>query len=644
MIQKKKFILFFNINFSILRIRNKGEIMTKEDLKKYKEFLQSLNEKDKKNRRVYEWELASDKRQGPKTGYPSIDKPWLKEYTKEQIESKIPRTNIYETLKDYNKDRLDSIALEYEFVKITYKEMFQKIDEAANSLAAMGIKKGDVITSTIANTPEAYYVIYGAAKIGAVVDLIDPLTNAELLAKYCNNANSKMFITLDIMSENAIKNLKRCGYSTVVTVSPTESLPIPNETEKMIRFNDKVISWGTFLEKGKENSIETIPYEKDLPFAILHTGGTSGVPKGVLLSHDNLNAQTLQVLDSPLKMEPNETVLHLMPPFTSFGICYGTHVHLCAGLKLILIPTYNPEIIGEQVFKYKPNRLACSPAHIEGLLNSPLLKNCDLSFLHKPLEGGDTLALKIETGVNDLLLKNGCKDRVVKGYGLTECCGSVSFCITNEVNKLLSSGVPLSKTVVAAFSLDNYDEELPYGEIGEIAVLSQNNMLEYLNNPEETKKTLKKHSDGTTWLHTGDLGKIDSDGILFVVGRLRRMIIQYCGLKANPFEAEEAIIEHPLVKKAAVVGAKDFKNNQGEIPVAFIEIDKDNFDKEELIKKEILDICNKKVTYYSIPVDYIFVDHYPLTSRGKVDYRKLSEIYNEQYKNREIIPQRRLKV
>ena len=147
--------------------------------------------------------------------------------------------------------------------------MFQKIDEAANSLAAMGIKKGDVITSTIANTPEAYYVIYGAAKIGAVVDLIDPLTNAELLAKYCNNANSKMFITLDIMSENAIKNLKRCGYSTVVTVSPTESLPIPNETEKMIRFNDKVISWGTFLEKGKENSIETIPYEKDLPFAIL---------------------------------------------------------------------------------------------------------------------------------------------------------------------------------------------------------------------------------------------------------------------------------------------------------------------------------------------------------------------------------------
>lgn len=618
--------------------------MTREELIKYKMFLQTLSKKEKKERDLHLRKIASGEILGPQTGYPSIDKPWLKYYTEEEIISDIPNGNIYDLLKTYNSKNLNNIAIDYEFVSITYKEMFKKIDEAANSLTALGIKKGDTITSCIPNIPEAIYIIYAAAKIGAVIDLIDPLTNAELLAKYCDNCNSKLFFTIDIMSKSAIANLKRCTYSKVITVSPMESLPIPNETEKSMNFNDEVISWSTFINMGKNINSKTAPYEKNMPFAILHTGGTTGVPKGALLSHDNMNSQTHQVLESPLKMNQDEVVLNLMPPFASFGICYGTHVHLCAGLKLILIPTYDPTIIGEQILKYKPNRIACSPAHIEGLLHSPILQNADLSFLNHPIEGGDTLALKTEIGVNELLLKNGCKDKIVKGYGLTECCGSVSFCINNEVNKLLSVGVPLTQNNVAAFNIDDIDQELQYGEIGEIAVLSKNNMLEYLNNPQESAKTLKQHSDGTVWLHTGDLGKIDSEGILFIEGRMRRMIIQYCGLKSNPFEAEEVIIEHPLVKKAVVVGAKDPNYNQGELPVAFIEIARENFDKEEIIKEDLINMCNQKVTYYSVPVDYVFVDHYPITSRGKVDYRKLSEMYNEMYNTRTIIPQRQLKI
>lgn len=618
--------------------------MEKEQLLEYKKQLSKLSAQEKKLRDLYLRKMALGEIAGPPVGYPSIDKLHLQYYDEETILSDIPAMNTYEYMKECNKNHMNDIAIDYEFVSITYQEMFQKIDEAADSLIAMGINRGDTITSCIPNLPEAIYLIYAAAKIGAKIDLIDPLTNKELLAKYCNNCRSKMFFTLDLMSESAIANLGVCDYKKVVVVSPMESLPIPNNTSLGIPFSDSVISWNTFLEKGQKTKSELISYQKDMPFAILHTGGTTGIPKGAVLSHDNMNSLAYQVNHSPLDMQVQETVLSLMPPFASYGLGNGIHVHLCAGMRIRLIPTYDPSLVGQQILEFKPNRIACSPAHIECLMNSPLLQNTDLSFLHHPIEGGDTLAIKTEIGVNELLLRNGCKDKIVKGYGLTESCSGVAFCVNNETNKLQSVGVPLVKNVIAAFDLDDYDIELPYDEVGEIAVLSANNMLGYLNMPEETSQTLRTHSDGTVWLHTGDIGRVDSEGHIFIDGRMRRMIIQFCGLKSNPFEAEEVLTKHDLVKRAVVVAAKDPEHEQGELPVAFLEIAPEDFDKQELLKEELHQMCEEKVTYYSVPVDYVFVDHYPETSRGKVDYRELSKIYNEMSSTRKMIHQRQLKV
>ena len=280
-------------------------------------------------------------------------------------------------------------------------------------------------------------------------------------------------------------------------------------------------------------------------------------------------------------MKPQEKVLNLMPPFASYGLGNGIHVHLCAGMRLVLIPTYDPSIIDKQILKYKPNRIACSPAHYEYIKNSEKLKNADLSFLHHPIEGGDSLDVKTEEAVNELFLKNGCKDKIAKGYGLTESCSGVCVCVNNEVNKLKSVGIPMSKNIISIFDIDDCNKELSYNQTGEVAILSANNMLGYLNMPEETKNTLKEHSDGTVWLHTGDLGRVDSDGNIFIDGRMRRMIIQFSGLKSNPFEVEEQLIKHPLVKRAVVVGAKDPNHEQGELPVAFILVDPENMDKEE---------------------------------------------------------------
>ncbi len=618
--------------------------MNKEDLIKLKKYIASWSKQEQKLRDIYLRKIANGEMQGAMLGYASIDKPWLKNYQDKTILGDIPKCNTYELLKEYNKDRLDEIALDYEFVSITYKELFERIDEAANSLIAMGIGKGDTITSCIPNFPEAIYIIYAAAKIGAKIDLIDPLTNAELLAKYCNNSDSKLFFTVDIMSKSAIMNLNRCNYTKVITVSPMESLPIPNETEKGMIFNDEVISWSTFIDNGKNYNSEVVPYEKDMPFAILHTGGTTGIPKGALLSHDNINSLAFQVLNSPLDMQAKESVLNFMPPFASYGLGNGIHVHLCAGMKIRLIPSYDPSKTAEQILEFKPNRVAFTPAHVENLINDPIIQNTDLSFLHHPIVGGDTLALKTEEKINELLIKNGCKDRIAKGYGLTESCSGVCFCVSNETNELQSVGVPLAKNNISVFDFNDPDDEKMYGEVGEIAVLSENNMLEYLNMPDETRKALKLHSDGSVWLHTGDIGKIDKDGRVFIAGRFRRMIIQYCGLKSNPFEAEETLIKHPLVKRAVVVAAKDLDHEQGELPVAFLEIDRENFDKIDLLKQELYKMCEDNVTYYSIPVDYVFVDSYPETSRGKIDYRELSNVYNEMARSRQIIPQKQLKI
>lgn len=580
----------------------------------------------------------------PLTGYPSIDKPWLKYYSEDVIKKELPRMNIYEYMRQCNVGNLDAVALDYEFTSITYKEMFAAIDAAADSLAAMGIREGDTITSCLPNVPEAIYLIYAAAKLGARIDLIDPLTNQSLLAKYCDNAGSKAFFTLDIMGASAIANLSVCSYDYVVLVSPTESLPVPNTTSEGIAFDDHVIPWAAFIENGKRSHSELAAYRKDMPFAILHTGGTTGIPKGAVLSHDNMNSLAFQVINSPLDMQPGETALILMPPFSSPGLGNSIHVHLCVGMRIRLIPTYDPDVTDQLLLEYKPNRIACAPAHIECLLKSQSLQNVDLSFLHHPIAGGDILALKTEVGINELLERYGCKDRIVKAYGLSESCASICICVNNEVNKPLSVGIPLFKNTVAVFDFEDHDKELPYTEVGEIAVLSPNNMLGYLNMPEETRKTLIRHADGNVWLHTGDIGRIDEDGNVFIDGRMRRMIIQYCGLKSNPFEAEEVITAHPSVKRVVVVGVKDPEHEQGELPVAFVEIAAGDFDKQQQLRTELHRMCEEKVTYYSVPVDYVFVDGYPETSRGKVDYRELSKRYNEMASTRQMIPQKQLKV
>ncbi|MBQ6885459.1 MAG: acyl--CoA ligase [Clostridia bacterium] len=585
------------------------------------------------------------------TGYPSIDKPWLKYYTEEQINLALPKNTAYQYMRECNKNNLDACALEYLGKKITYRELFKNIDIVANCLLSMGVKKGDIITSCLANMPESAYLIYAANKLGVIIDLIDPFTVNETMANYCNNTQSKIVFTLDIAYKNVEKLPENTNIERIVLVSPTQSIKLlktllrikDSETKKA--YNGKnAISWDDFIKNDIVDSKKlAVDYEQNLPFAILHTGGTTGIPKGALLSVDNVNSLASQFKNSPLEMNNGETALNLMPPFAAYGLCNGLHLHLCCGMKVIMIPTYEPNKIVEQILKHKPNRIACAPAHYVHIAESEKIKSADLSFLKRPIVGGDTLNTKLEEELNELFAKAGCKDKITKGYGLTETASGICVCVNKAVNKIGSVGIPMAKNIVAAFSLSGEETECKYNEEGEICICSPNNMLGYYNKPEETEKVLKTHKDGKVWLHTGDLGYVDEDGNVFIKGRLKRMIIQYSGLKANPFEAEREILKNVNVNSVVVVGIKDPNHNQGQLPVAFVKTEEGVSVNEQDLIAELHKSCEDNITYYSVPVDYIIIDTYPRTPIGKIDFKELTNIYERDYKDRKILKQKELK-
>ena len=401
---------------------------------------------------------------------------------------------------------------------------------------------------------------------------------------------------------------------------------IYNRHKKVMRESSaNYMFYKDFIKNGNMyNGVLEEEYEKDRPVAIVHTGGTTGVPKGVLLSNDNLNELTNQIKNSPVQFIRHYLLVGVMPEFVGYGLSVGLHTSLVCGMKTMMIAKYEPENIPEVILKYKPNCMAGSPAHWEIFSKSPLINrpNVDLSFFKAPIEGGDTLNAKVESKVNEILDKGGCEYKIQKGYGLTEKCSAVTVCFNNEVNKPGSVGVPFSKTVVSIYDNDK-EEDLHYNELGEICVSAPDIMLGYYGNVEETNKVIKEHKDGNKWLHTGDIGYVTPDGLLYVVGRIKDIIIRYDGKKIYPYNVENILLKCPIVKSVAVVGIPDPNHYNGEVPVAFVSID-DSYSKEEAMKI-ISDYANNTITDYLIPTSYYIEDELPKTVVGKVDKKVLKK-------------------
>lgn len=570
-------------------------------------------------------EIKSDSKK--LTGYPSIDKPWLKYYTKEQINDEAPKVSCYRNMYNNNKEHKEDIAFEYFGNKITYRKLFENIDKAQQAFLSIGVKKGDIVTICSITTPEIIYSFYALNKIGAISNMIDLRYTKQAIKQFLNEVNSKYCIILDVCYSKISDIISDTNVKKVITVSPTNSIPkilkVGVELSKFVKGNkllipkntNKYIDWNEFIACRKKCNIEEIVFSDDCLVAIVHTGGTTGIPKGVLLSNENFNNVVLQIKNSSVKANRNYRFLNIMPPFIAYGIALGLNTAITLGWHMIIVPQFDANKFDDLLKKHKPNGIMGVPAYWETIMKSKKMQNENLSYIKNILLGGDRINPEFEKRLDKFLIEHNCNVGVGKGYSMTEVSACTTFS-TKDANELNSVGIPLTKTIVSAFE-PNTTKELSYNEVGEICIKTPTMMLKYFANDKETDKIKVEHKDGY-WIHTGDLGYINKKGIVFIKDRIKRMIVR-SGFKVFPSEIENLFISHYAVETCAVVGIPDSVDITA--PKACIVLKEEYKSQKDKITAELIEMLkNSTLPPYFEPVKYEFREKLPLTNIGKVDF------------------------
>lgn len=575
------------------------------------------------------------------TGYASIDKPWQKYYSKEAITASIPELTAYQYMVSQNKDNLSTKAIMYYGKKISYKNYIDMIDETSRRLYNLGVTEGEVVTVMSVANPELEILFYALNKLGAVINLIDVRSDYKQIKKYLMEVKSSTVVVMDnflpefdkCMEDEDIDNI----VENVITLSPYNSVLFPFNVlaEKKSRKEDstlyskideikkknKYMTWNDLMNVPKYRYSRYPRYKKNMVAALVHTGGTTGVPKTVKLSNENFNAMAIQYKSLNANYNKGDTFLNGIVPFVAYGIVVTIHMPMCLGMTNIIAPILSPKEFTEFMIKYKPNHTITVPTYVEhfvhdrkaDLMNWKCLKNLGI--------GGDYFPEQSEIFVNEFLKNHGSSSIAEKGYGMTENSSTAGVCLVG-VNKTNSLGIPLPLNTYGIFERGT-DKELKYGEEGEICITGPTEMLGYLDNEEEESKVIKIHSDGKKWIHSEDVGIIDEDGFLFFKGRYKRLI-PHGGFKLYPSYIEGVIMKHPDIDNCCVISIPD--KVYGASPEAHVVIKKDSMSELKKLKEELIKLCQDKLPSYSQPEDFIFEEDLPLTSVGKVDYKKVEKM------------------
>ncbi|MCM1307368.1 MAG: acyl--CoA ligase [Butyrivibrio sp.] len=561
------------------------------------------------------------------TGYPSIDKPWLKYYSEEAINAPLPEESAYQYILEKNKNIEDDTALVYFKRKISYKKMFKYIDDAATAFLSVGVKKGDIVILALPNIPENIYCIYALNKIGAVADLIDLRSKGDTLLHYFEESEATIAVVCSLFAKNTFEILKQTNIDKLIIVSPFDSLFTPLRflwkfKEQKLRMPECAMNWKKFmsLADGKSSYLEK---SNDVA-CIFHTSGTTGLPKGVMLTNQAFNAMDLNMKGSGLRSIAGEVMMNQIPPFLAYNTLCATHISLAEHFKMILLPDYQPDKFASNIIKLKPNYIFAGPADWSNFLVEPLLKNkqIDLSFLLNLISGSDSMPQKIKDGVNKLIRSNGCTVKIQEGYGMTEI-GAAACANVPQHNVDGSVGIPLPCNNFCIYDNDA-EKELTYNEIGEICMSGPTLMKGYYKMPEETAKVLRLHKDGNIWLHSGDLGYISETGNIYLEGRLKRIIVRHDGIKVSPFNLEKIIMKHSNIVSCCVVGGFDQIHQMGQVPIAYLVLK--NNDNSTIA--EVGKLCEQELSETYLPHDFRIIESLPLTPNGKIDYRSLEEMAN----------------
>lgn len=551
---------------------------------------------------------------------PSVEKRWLRYIPEENRNIATPKRTLYEHLYLSNINNMNGLAIDYYDRKIKFKKLFEMIDECSRAFSKLGVKKGDAVAICMPNTPEALASIYALNNIGAAPNMIHPLKSQAEINSYIKETNCKYVVALDdVVPKISGDNLK------VISCSADISMPLVKKIVFKIRKKSKqlhseglqnvdVISWRKFIANGKGATYTHNSYSKDELAVLLHTGGTSGDAKTVPLSNDNINSMITQFGAMASNFSAGDKMLTIMPIFHGFGLCSSVHLPLCNGVSIILVAKFSKNDL-PKLLKKRPNHIIGVPTLFNAMMSNKKLKESDLSCLKYVVYGADKM--KNEEEFNEFLKAHNCTSSVCKGYGLTEAVAGVTFSF-NGCNKVGSIGIPMVNTDFKIVD-PSTGEEIGYNEEGEFCISGPTVMVQdYFGNTK--KHSISLGEDGKKWLHTGDMGYIDEDGIVFYTQRLDRMF-ESSGVNVYPDSIERELEKVDEIESSIVVPMED--EYKGNVPVAFIKMKNGTLGITPALVDKLKSQCKMNLDRYHQPVKFVPVEDFPETALGKMDYKTL---------------------
>ena len=556
------------------------------------------------------------------------EKPWLKYYGNVPESLNYFNGSMYDYLKDTASKNEKRSAYSFYGNEVTFKSFMKKIDKVASALKEFNIVENECVTICMPNTPESFALIYAINKIGAICNIIHPLSSTSDIERALKETNSSIIFCSDV----AMPKARHIKVKHFIMVPTSESLGKILKTLYNIKsslnmkLEEGMLTWHEFLNYGVSEDTY-VKRDPNSPAAIIYSGGTTGKPKGIIISNANFNAMALQTASVCKYISPGHSVLSALPIFHVFGLALCTHTCLVAGMKCIIVPQLNTKKINKELKKYKPSVYPAVPSLLKMSMNDSDPGSNAFKDIKVVVVGGDYLSPQVKSEYEEYLKAHGSSAVVKSGYGLSEACGFC--CCTAEVdekhvnNHKGTLGIPNPDMIVKIFE-PNSDIEKSVGDVGEICITGPTLMMGYINEDEETKKTLVIHNDGRTWLHTGDLGYMDKDGFIFYTSRLKRMIITN-GYNVYPIELEDIINKCKYVDTCTVVGIPHKIKSQ--TPKAVIVL-KSNVQDTLEVREEIRRYCYKNIAKYAVPTEYEFRTSLPKTAVGKVAYRDLEKKSN----------------
>lgn len=548
-----------------------------------------------------------------------LSKPWLKFYDEGvPAEIELEPKPLFSILDESSKKYPDHIALIFFNNKITYKELSSSVEKFAASLSELGIKKGDVVSLILPNSPQFVISYYAILKLGAIVNPISPLYTPTELEYIINRAGSKIAIVLDLSYRNLQQIRNKTKLEKVIVTSIRDYLkgvlkllyPLKREFRVKIEYDENTIRFVDLLKEGKYEAPKIDPIND--PAAYMFTGGTTGLPKAAVLTHYNLLINAHQASALVEKREAKDVILALLPFFHIYAQTVVLNLGILRAATLVLMPRLDLKMLFEYVQKYKVNLLPGVPTLYNAIINSPLAKKYNLRSIEACISGASALPVEVMKKFEEL---TGGKLR--EGYGLTEA-SPVTHCNPLKGKyKVGSIGIPVPSTL-AAIAHPEENKLLKVGEIGELVVSGPQIMKGYLDE-EENKKVFFEYG-GIIWLRTGDMAKMDEEGYFYIVDR-KKEIIKYKGYSIYPREIEELLYKHPAIKEAAVIGIPD--PTAGEIVKAYIVL-KEEY-KNKVKEDEILEYLKSNLAPYKVPKKIEFAEDLPKSMVGKILKRVLLE-------------------